>query len=401
MRVRNLVVMLTAVLATAGLAACGGSGKTTDAGHSAPDTGPTVQCYTDWDCLLGNCSEKGACVHCSANSCSGGQYCASDFKCTGCDGSCFPADAGPTPCKLRADCPAAQVCHNQTCQAPDPTGRCASSEECPTGQVCNWTAGVCMVGCTNNSDCSGVVLDGGLPAPHCDTAVSNQCTQCVDSNDCDIAKGEVCSALDDAGTIHRCVQAPQCVPPNNTPCQDHVCLALDGGGFGCGPCTSATQCSDPKAYDCTGGKCVLKSTGCTSDDQCKAHGMLGNICNNGECDWGCLPDDPDAGANCYQWCCNPDAGQACNTATHQCSGGQACDDCNPPCNMGDTCDTSTCSCISGSSTDGGGMLPGQCDPTSCVGCEAGQTCKCYDIYACSPGTGCLDNPIMAPFAMCE
>lgn len=366
----------------------GGTGKK-DAGHSSADV-YVPECVESFDCFEGDCKD-GACVKCNPDPgatvdvCAAGKVCNNYFKCVDCTGgSCAVGDASTvTTCATRADCPADKVCKSKKCIAPDPGGSCLTNDECLAGSVCNYNANpsVCIVGCFSNADCKGMVLDGGLPAPHCDNQVTNQCGPCIDGNDC--ATGEICKD-------QRCQVAPECVPPDRTPCGNRACISADGGGYVCGPCSSADQCG--AGYDCVAGNCKEKSTGCTDDSQCKTISP-GHICDRstGQCEWGCLPRPSDAGP-CVN-CCPGD--KECDTNTHKCSD-TACADCSPPCmGMGQVCDTATCTCRTGTGADGGSSYP-PCNKDDCSGCPSGTSCycgasalgeeyKCSALVSCNPG----------------
>ncbi|MGC4116901.1 MAG: hypothetical protein QM765_20530 [Myxococcales bacterium] len=358
-----------------------------DAGHQSADVF-VPECVETFDCVEGDCKE-GRCVKCTADTCTAGQTCDQYFKCIKCVGSaCGVGDASVAACTTRAECPSGQICKSKKCQAPSPNGTCLTNDECVAGQVCNYNASpsVCIVGCFSNADCKGMVLDGGLPAPHCDNQVTNQCGPCVSGDDC--ALGELCQE-------QRCQVAPECVPPDRSKCGDRACIQADGGGYLCGPCSTKEQCGS--GYDCVGGRCEEVSTGCTNDDPCKTISP-GHFCDRstGQCEWGCLPRPTDAGF-CPN-CCTGD--KECDTNTHKCSD-TACSDCNPPCmGMGEVCDTASCSCRKPGDTDGGTAYP-PCNKDDCSGCPSGTSCycaatavaqeyKCSQLVSCNPGVIALD-----------
>jgi hypothetical protein len=399
--IRKVLTVAAAVALASALAFCGGKTTTpgADAGHKFPDVF-YPDCITSFDCPEGDCVE-GRCVTCTADSC-GDLVCTVEGKCVGRD-----AGAPPATCTKRDECPAGKICKITVtgdasvgrCQ--DPTGNCLTPEECPSGQVCDFTHNVCIVGCFSNDDCkTAVTPDGGLPAPHCDKGITYQCTPCVEGTDCNA--GEICKD-------QLCQKAPQCVPPDRTPCNDLVCVTLDGGGYACGPCQpmdGGSPCGP--GYVCTAGKCAVQPPTCT-DEGCQAMHAPGFYCDsNGECQWGCLPYVTPDGGTCGKSCCSADAGEECNTTTHQCGGAVTCEDCNPPCmGMDEQCDLATCTCVSiyvgdGGVNDGGGIYT--CDPDKCTGCPTGMKCKCGEPqmggYACTSFYTCSQAPVVVQ-AYCQ
>ncbi len=393
MRLGKLLTAVAIFGCALALARCSGGGPTPGGRDAASPDVFVPECIETFDCVEGDCRD-GLCVKCTVEECPtgtvcdlyrcpAGKGCNQYFKCVDCTTHvCIGIDASTTGCTSRDDCPAGEVCKSKKCQAPDPSGTCLTNDECVAGQVCNFkaTPSVCIEGCFSNTDCKGMTLDGGLPAPHCDQA-TNQCGPCVDGNDC--ANGEICKD-------QRCQVAPECVPPDRTPCGDRACIEADGGGYVCGPCSTKDQCGN--GYDCVGGKCNPVSTGCTDDSQCKTISP-GHVCDRstGQCEWGCLPRPSDAGP-CVN-CCPAD--KECDTSTHKCSD-TACADCSPPCmGMGEVCDTSTCTCRKPGQGDGGVAYP-PCNKDDCSGCPAGTSCycgasamgqeyKCSQLVSCNPG----------------
>lgn len=133
------------------------------------DTGFGVQCQIDADCKKGDyCRADGTCRIDDRQGCFACNPCQSDDECGG-FGYCYDTndDGGSrcyTPCSSAGDCPGDSVCRDVTlrrgtlraCVSPDPGSDtlncdpdyscsvpCRDDVPCPSGQVCDETAGTC------------------------------------------------------------------------------------------------------------------------------------------------------------------------------------------------------------------------------------------------------------------
>jgi len=148
-------------------------------------------------------------------------------------------------CFMDTDCGANHACVVGTCEAFNP---CKNSLDCPTGSVCNPSAGVC-VGCVSSADCpSGQQCGGGVCRATCQsdktcTAAGllcntggGFCTECLSIVDC--PAGAYCAG----GVCKKGVCAPgtsACVGTSALTC------AADALGYGppvdCGPTSMCVE----------------------------------------------------------------------------------------------------------------------------------------------------------------
>ncbi|MBI5543982.1 MAG: hypothetical protein HY901_08855 [Deltaproteobacteria bacterium] len=308
-----------------------------------------VECASGDDCAAGDCLD-GLCVWCTDTSCATGAYCSNNGKCVLCDGGCAvdasePVDAGKS-CSTRADC-SGYACHAGICGPQDPSGVCATGDDCNSGFNCS--QGLCVAGCSTKADCAG------SPAgPRCDVATGS-CGPCAEAADCDPATQNCVSSA--------CVEAVLCPAGDRGPCGSMACVDKV-----CRPCTSATDCGP--GFDCEAGACEGRAA-CTEDSQCHVLSP-GHWCEtaSGLCKWGCVTGtSPDCGQNC---CTAP---LACNDTSHECEA-VPCNNCGGTCLPNQTCDEASCSCVTGEKCDG-----------SC-GCSAGKSCDCgMTCFPMACGTG--------------
>lgn len=234
-------------------------------------------------------------------------------------------------CLDKADCVDDQTCNANRC-LPPPTA-CASSINCPDGQVCDKTAKICV--------------------------------ECVAANDC--ADGQSC-----VQTI--CIPATCIVGPGKCVSDTEIstCKA-DGSGFETVKCGDKTLCQDgvckaqictPNANACDGDKhvkCDAQGFKSTQVEDCAA--KAGNICQNGAC-----------------------VSMACTPGATSCADVKTVATCNA---KGFGFDNAAC-------TADQGCINGKCKPKVCTPgaslCDGTQISVCNDSGTASkPTTDCADT----------
>lgn len=252
---------------------------------------------------------------------------------------------------------------------------CQGPADCPPGEACNPTTGICSTSCAGGLVCHGGCCDG----QHCTSGdVAGACgrngTACVACS----GATPICS---DGRCVARCNLVSAMCPLNSCCAADNACAATSGA-----TCPISGGCID----------CLLASTG--------------HACTAGAC--GC-----NGAADCP-------SGTACNVTTHTCSptcgSGPSYSDCSDGC-----CDPNSGTCKAGSAADACDVGNAMC--SSCAGNANGTTCvfvpggpnkcgcnspaDCGDQRACNLMThqcttacgptspcknGCCDNGTCAP-----
>ena len=277
---------------------------------------PEGKCTVEDGCEDGKC-EKGL-VTCDA-------YCHWDYEDCGCLECVDAADCDDEDVCTRDICNDNNECENPLeegadCQGID-TMECDGLQqcnedpdcqdgECETGTVtcdgvdCVWDYEGC--GCEGDADCD---LDGV-----CDPDDGENCGNCIEDCPCDdgvwcngqeICLGTVCSS-----------KAPPCPPPLVCYEDRHECGL---GGMFCGDgvgacdypgenCRNCPQDCGPCPDDCGDDHCQAPYEWCTcaedcGDDACAGQGGS-HWCNDGRCDWDCVPPEHCAPVEeyCYDDC---------------------------------------------------------------------------------------------------
>lgn len=217
----------------------------------------------------------------------------------------IPVDNAPPPvttCAANTDC-VGGYCLNNRCTRGI---ACTSSAQCPSGFSCD-SRGVCIPGCSANSDCTRVAA--GLV---CNTA-SRQCVPgggCASDMDCAAnSSAPVCLGGSCQPRTNQCQFDYQCTGQGQA-CVDGRCVV---------GCTSAAQCAT--GQQCTGGRCTYPSAG-TCATPCAA----GSICVTGACLRTCSSDAVcGAGFMCDNGVCRVDTRpRPFCTMDSQCNAGSVC-----------------------------------------------------------------------------
>lgn len=230
-------------------------------GDDDPNTKSANQCETRDDCAEGQrCSQTGVCTDTSlscerSSDCDFGDYCV-EGECQ--DGTCTTND----------DCTDA-ICRSGTC-----ADGCASTEECPQGEICNMVVNRCEpAGCTTGSCQNFQTCDETLDPPACQFT-----GECSDDSVCAAYANQV-----DDGNEYVCSSARQ------------RCIVRP-------PCGSDTDCRTNEI--CDNGQC---RRGCRENTQCG----LGEICSTDNNDFRCREgcdgdaDCPIEGDVCIDLVCIP------------------------------------------------------------------------------------------------
>jgi hypothetical protein len=192
---------------------------------------------------------------------------------------------------------------------------CTASAECPTGEACDTTTGMCTTACSSTQACNGGCCDGTMCVPGTKPSacgLSAMCASCVSDT-----SGNACLASGSCG----CENASDCPTDEACDATTHVCSST----------CSATQ-------TCNGGCCNAGTCAAgTGQTACGATGGVCASCPTGqECASGaCVCDS----VSCPSGCCKGGSGGTCEAyaseSTSSCgTGGASC----APCGSGDYCD---------------------------------------------------------------
>lgn len=254
-------------------------------------------CSTTADCPTGHICTQGMCME---NICKSDEDCGTGWTCNLLGGQCQksegPTDGntdgntdGPTdgelsglggPCTTGAQCEAELVCKNGKCDNPSSDNRCADSNDCPRGKICNFS-GMCEDGCESNADCD-------LPKMcHPDKFT---CESCSLSNPCGAGKSCVAGVCEDTqpcSDTAQCaakVDGTVCVAGQCVNCKRHQDCAVEvygqeGRSCGLSGLCEVPMCSDSYCQQQLGNQaycdttqtppaCAISSGGCQNDGQC-------------------------------------------------------------------------------------------------------------------------------------
>lgn len=151
----------------------------------------------------------------------------------------------------------------------------------------------------------------------------------------------------------------------------------DGGGGGCGPCTTTSDC--PTNFICMYGQCIDFGT-CATDGDCCPTACLdadANIAVEAQCTGGtCTPLFTGTSSLCAATCGNGtcDAAESTSTCPSDCPPPPVCGD--GSCNGTEACDTCATDC---------GSCPPACGDGSCNGTESATTCPFDCLTDCGNG----------------
>ena len=303
-------------------------------------------CVCQPDCGGKNCGADGCgglCGACGVNeTCTAGGICDCADGGAACDdGCCIPGE----------------ICHDDTCCAPDCSGKVCGSDGC------GGTCGICSG--------SQELCDAGLCAcqPLC---TGKECGGDGCGGGCGICLGQ------DLCVGGACVCQPDC---------DGLECGADGCGGACGACDDGIPCTDDA---CDGGACVapIGPMSCLIPGAgCVAAGALdpANPCAH------CLPQaDQEAwtllsdgkacgvGAVCFDGACCPAADNCAGLACGSDGCGGACGTCGGP---QDLCEDGLCVCQP------------DCSEKTCGGDGCGGTCgSCGPHEVCAPSFSCVCMP---------
>lgn len=300
---------------------------------------------------------------------------------------------------------------------------CASETDCPSGQACNTTTGMCSTSCGDfdQTICNGGCCDGnsgtcvgGAANDNCGND-GNFCNVCGDNTPtCSAGQcTDACSASAPCGATF-CCNNGTCVDIDGAHCgvatgggtcmscsadnNGHACRASGVCGcFGAGDCPSGMACdtvnhvctsSCNSTHPCNGGCCSAASNGtCQAGTAGNNCGSTGGLCANcANASTGKVCEAVTGGGKCG---CNGNGdcpGTAtCNLGTHTCT--TACS-AAMPCNGGCCAimaGQTTGTCVAGTANNACGSTGGVCS-----GCSGGTpTCNgssCTDVCG-SPGNG--------------
>ncbi len=427
-------------------------------GHCMPGEEPDCSGEND-ACNAGICQSTGdntyACVDdpdghegdpCNADDdgCTLGDHCV--------EGDCVPGTEAPD-CSAEND-----ACNTGVCQSTGAESHvCVKSAEGHEGDSCNADDN----GCTRDDAChEGICRPGGIPDCSAENDICNTgvCSstgenthECVkDPTD---HENDSCDADSNPCTVGDACHGGICTPGDSVDCSEEddacnigVCQPNGGGGYMCikqpqsgtscnrddngctvgdvcvnGTCTfgGPPDCSDytdacnvgvctstgPDSYTCSsnpiphnGDPCNADSNGCTQND----------ICNNGECIPGAMPDCSEQTDTCNEGACRstgvdtydcypnpaPKNGTPCNADWNGCTAGDACQ--NGSCQPGpspdcssydDTCVLGACRSLGPDShecfADPSGKNYEACNADS-NGCTVGDSCYNGQCYTGTP-----------------
>lgn len=241
--------------------------------------------------LLILASWLGGCSSSQQNSCTGpedcpaGQVCGPDGKChdqvegdacdsDGCDwdggdSGTADGDSGPPPCTHDRECPPDKVCEISTGQCVDGQA-CQASYNCPSGQYCEPTGGVCK---TRSELCEPCTTDEQCPDP----GMGDLCIEYADGKFC----GQHCDpAQCPPGYV--CDQSAG----SGSPASHGQCRSNTGECGSTFVCHEDGDCAANKVCNQATGKCVAKcqDIGCPAGQVCHATGHCGAACTgNDDC----------------------------------------------------------------------------------------------------------------------
>ncbi len=343
---------------------------------SGRNTPPKPECIEDSDCGANQICESGKCVATNPG-CTSDADCNPGQTCNVLTGMC---EGNNNTDQCNPPCSAGQICQNGTCvdqtnpctSDADCSGKkcnvssgecvdCLTSDDCPSGYVCNLVTYVCEEqggGCQTNSDCGGAT-------PFCDTA-TNTCVQCRNDSDCagdQTCTNHVCQSSGCTDPCCGCADGficdtsdpsnPQCIYAEcqtDSDCSgDYICQ-----NYQCVPDTSnctCTPCPCPSGYQCNQTTQQCELINCTSDSDCPS----GFYCDAGMCQSQTNPCQDGApcsnDADCHGGTCNIFGGGVC-----QCGGNG--NNCSFPCNADSDCGGQPGSCVNGCCNNS----TGQCLP---------------------------------------
>jgi hypothetical protein len=315
---------------------------------------------------------------------------------------------------------------------------CTGPSDCPTGQACDTTAGVCTMTCSATQPCNGGCCNGtscavgdqpdacALGQPMCGSCVGKSAgTACIDTSgtkSCGCTSASDCPAnLACNTTTHTC--GPAC--DMNTPCNGGCCSAATGGtcqtgnldavcGNNGGLCAAcASNQNGHKCVAMTGGgqcgcaafpgDCPASSTACTNNlcvNACDASTpCLSGCCSSsasGTCQLGNVQGACGAAGSICQSCVGNANGSACLssgacgcTKASDCPAGHACDTsqgkCTTACNSNQQCNGGCCSASVGGTCQTGTINAACGSSGVCASCPGNTDCT---TYACN-GTSCV------------
>ncbi|MFU8803274.1 MAG: cell wall-binding repeat-containing protein, partial [Bradymonadaceae bacterium] len=348
----------------AGSGDCPGNARCHE-GRCAPMDCSGVKCHAEETCHQGVCYPN----------------CEGESDCDG-EARCFEGGCVPTSCD-EVICPGVQICHRGVCYPEHPG--CEGDDDCPADNACR--RGECEPHCDSNLDC----VEPLLCVDPCGGAAScMDAKTCRDPNPCagvNCPAGQICRDGDctvpcqgiDCGQgefcfLDRCYESPDAAL-----CQGVNCDA----GYRCvngncykdeGDCVPFAECPDgsicrPVAAD---------EAFCMSQDCGLMTCVAGTVCQNGQCNPVCGPDNPceAPAAICMEMC--PGEADGCDSGCYDQCSTSAC----PP---GQTCDWDRCydECWAASECAANERcFHGRCVPLDCTGVVCGPT------EACSRG-GCV------------
>jgi Cys-rich repeat protein len=199
---------------------------------------------------------------------------------------------GPCPeCDSDDDCPSGEVCHLSTGICIVPNGPCDDDSDCGGGQVCNTDTGTCIDPdgpCDDDSDCGGGQV--------CDTETGtcvDPTDECFVDADCD--DGLFCNGAEICNRARGCKSGP-------VACDDGVACTVDGCDENTTSCThtpSDAACSD--GAFCNGQEVCDVSSGCQAGTPITCDGEADGFCGIGACDEaaeGCVVIPQNDGLDC-------------------------------------------------------------------------------------------------------
>jgi hypothetical protein len=373
-----------------------------------------VQCDDGNDCTQGDsCNIKGVCVS-GTNSC----QCTADTDCVQptnkCIGTLYCNKAkAPYYCTVKAgtivtcDTSNDGACKSTSCDSA--TGQCAATpfdgKPCDAdGSVCTVSdtcaGGVCAAGTSQNCDdgnpCTVDSCDATKGCMHSANAIAcsdgNACTlnDVCASGSCQPGAGKVCNDGQYCTSDSCNPNSGDCVfygaAFENAACDDgSVCTVGDLCKSGaCAPggakdCSDNNVCTDDACDAAIGCKHTYNVSGCSDGNAC----TTGDVCNNGQCSPGQLPNCDDANT-CTADSCNTQTGVCIHNPTSE---GLSCNADNSVCTLNDTCKSGSCTAdIPTNCADSNVCTDDNCDPVT--GCA-----HPYNNAACSDNNACTANDV--------
>lgn len=368
----------------------GGAGGASVCTYDDQCTGSTPYCCDPDDtgtphCSATQCATKpatSALPVCSSNGdCKNGESCCDNDSdgqshCTA--QACATGSPVTNQCASSSDCPQGQICdpNSAACVSND-GGSCTDDSQCPSGEQCD--GGTCSSGqlgssCTASSDCgSGLSCDP--TCNQCSTGNTSGCTDsssCAGNQACDVSSGQCVSAPPPVGcqSDSDCPSGETCDTTQSACVPTVVCepgTTLSGGQ--CVPDSSDASMGDDSSTGSPDATCADDGASCSVDGDCCSGTCSGNVCGAD----GGVPDEsgPTCGADGTSCSADSDCcSGSCGTCDNTCSGASGGAD-GATCSMNSDCCSGTC---------------GTCDDT-CGGTSGGQPGDaCTNDTDCCSGT---------------